>query len=184
MTTTLRIPIHGRLGTALAALVLALAAPFAWAQGAAKNAVESIDFSSVQGGKVVVKIGLRQPLATAPQAFAVTNPPRVAIDLPDTVNALNRTQVEAGEGDLRNVSVVQTANRTRLVLNLNRNMTFTQAVEGKQLVVTLSGTQASAGAATAPSASTVFAEAVPGAGVRYNVRDVDFRRGNMGEGRI
>ena len=184
MTTTLRIPIHGRLGTALAALVLALAAPFAWAQGAAKNAVESIDFSSVQGGKVVVKIGLRQPLATVPQAFAVTNPPRVAIDLPDTVNALNRTQVEAGEGDLRNVSVVQTANRTRLVLNLNRNMTFTQAVDGKQLVVTLAGTQASAGAATAPGASTVFAEAVPGAGVRYNVRDVDFRRGNMGEGRI
>jgi len=186
MTTTLRIPISARLGTALAALVLALAAPVAWAQGAAKNAVESIDFSSVQGGKVVVKIGLRQPLATTPQAFAVTNPPRVAIDLPDTVNALNRTQVEAGEGDLRNVSVVQTASRTRLVLNLNRNMTFTQAVDGKQLVVTLAGTQGAAGAsaANAPSSATVFAEAAPGSGVRYNVRDVDFRRGNMGEGRI
>ncbi|HXS51144.1 MAG TPA: type IV pilus secretin PilQ [Usitatibacter sp.] len=186
MTTTLRIPIRGWLGTALAALVLALAAPIAWAQGAAKNAVESIDFSSVQGGKVIVKIGLRQPLATAPQAFAVTNPPRVAIDLPDTVNALNRTQVEAGEGDLRNVSVVQTANRTRLVLNLNRNMTFTQAVDGKQLVITLAGTAGAAGAAAAnaPSSPTVFAEATPGSGVRYNVRDVDFRRGNMGEGRI
>jgi len=116
MTTTLRFPIRGRLGVALAALALALAAPFAWAQGAAKNAVESIDFSSVQGGKVVVKIGLKEPLAAAPQGFTVTNPPRVAIDLPDTVNALNRTQIDAGEGDLRSVSVVQTASRTRLAV--------------------------------------------------------------------
>ena len=186
MTTTLRIPILGRLGAALVAFGLALSAPVAWAQDAAKNAVESIDFSSVQGGKVVVKIGLRQALATVPQAFSVTNPPRVAIDLPDTVNALNRNQVEAGEGDLRNVSVVQTANRTRLVLNLARNMSFTQALDGKQLVVTLAGTATAPGAVagTAPSSSTVFAEAVPGSGVRYSVRDVDFRRGNMGEGRI
>jgi type IV pilus assembly protein PilQ len=186
MTTTLRFPIRGRLGAALAALALALAAPFAWAQGAAKNAVESIDFSSVQGGKVVVRIGLKEALAAPPQGFTVTNPPRVAIDLPDTVNGLNRTQIDAGEGDLRSVSVVQTANRTRLVMNLARNMSFTQAVDGRQLVVTLAGTGVSTGAASvnAPSSPTVFAEAQPGAGVRYNVRDVDFRRGNMGEGRI
>ena len=35
-----------------------LAAPLAWAQGAAKNAVESINFSSIQGGKILVKVGL------------------------------------------------------------------------------------------------------------------------------
>jgi len=135
---------------------------------------------------VVVKIGLKEPLAAVPQAFTVTNPPRVAIDLPDTANGLNRAQVEAGEGDLRSVSIVQTATRTRLVMNLARNMTFTQALDGKQLIVTLAGTASAAGAApvNAPSASTTFAEAAPGSGVRYNVRDVDFRRGNMGEGRI
>jgi type IV pilus assembly protein PilQ len=185
MTTTLRIPMHGRLWGALAAFALALAAPLAWAQGAAKNAVQSIDFSSVQGGKVVVKIGLKEPLAAVPQAFAVTNPPRVAIDLPETVNGLNKPQVEAGEGDLRSVSIVQTANRTRLVMNLARNMSFTQAIEGNQLVVTLAGAGGGgAPSVNAPAASTVFAEPVPGSGVRYNVRDVDFRRGNMGEGRI
>ena len=43
----LRFPTIGRIGTAVAALVLALAAaPLAWAQGAA-NAVESINFSQV-----------------------------------------------------------------------------------------------------------------------------------------
>jgi len=185
--STLRIPTIGRIGTALAALVLALAAPVAWAQGAA-NAVESINFSQVQGGKIVVKVGLREPLAATPQGFAVTNPPRIAIDLPNTVNALNRNQIEAGEGDLRSVSIVQTANRTRLVMNLSRNLTYTQSLDGRQLLVTIDASQApSSGAtvATTPSPATVFAEApAQGTTTRYNLRDVDFRRGPNSEGRI
>ncbi|HXZ49680.1 MAG TPA: type IV pilus secretin PilQ [Usitatibacter sp.] len=187
MTTTLRIPVCGRVGAALAALVLALATPFAWAQETAKNAVESIDFASVQGGRIIVKIGMHEALKALPQSFAVTNPPRIAIDLPDTANALKRSQIEAGEGDLRSVSVVQTANRTRLVMNLARTMKYKQELDGNLLVVTIEGGPApSAGAAaTAPSAATTrFAEPVPGSTTRYNIRDVDFRRGNMGEGRI
>jgi type IV pilus assembly protein PilQ len=82
---TIRIPSNIRGG--LAALALALASPLAWAQGAAKNAVESINFATVQGGKIQVKVGMKEPLAAAPQGFAVTNPPRIAVDLPDTVNA-------------------------------------------------------------------------------------------------
>jgi type IV pilus assembly protein PilQ len=62
----------------------------------------------------------------------VTNPPRIAIDLPDTSNAMGRSQVDAGEGDLKSISVVQTANRTRLVLNLTRNLSYTQGVEGRR----------------------------------------------------
>jgi type IV pilus assembly protein PilQ len=187
VTTTLRIATSG-IGTALAAIVLALAAPLAWAQGAAKNAVESVSFSSVQGGKIMVKIGLKEPLAASPQGFTVTNPPRIAIDLPDTVNATGRTQIEAGEGDLRSVSLVQTANRTRLVMNLTRTLTYTQSLDGRQLVVTIDGSQvASAGGtvATSPSgAPAVFAEAGPTSTQRYNLRDVDFRRGNNAEGRV
>lgn len=183
---TIRIPFN--FGAALAALTLALASPLAWAQGAAKNAVESINFATVQGGKIQVKVGLKEPIAAAPQGFAVTNPPRIAIDLPDTVNATGRTQIEAGEGDLRSVSLVQTASRTRLVMNLARNLTYTQSVDGRTLVVTIDGSQApaaSGAAATAPSAApTVFAEAAPGSSQRHNLRDVDFRRGNSGEGRV
>jgi hypothetical protein len=51
--TTLRIGTPGRLGAALAAFVMVLATPLAWAQ--ARNAVESVNFSSVQGGKIIVK---------------------------------------------------------------------------------------------------------------------------------
>ena len=185
-----RIRTYGALPAALTALALALAAPLAWAQGAAKNVVESISFSSVQGGKILVKVGMKEPLAALPQSFAVTNPARIAIDIPDATSGLGKTQVEAGEGDLKSVSVVQTANRTRLVMNLARSLTYTTALDGKLLVVTIDGSQASATAT--PSATerpgqaamaSMFAEAPPGA-VRQNIRDVDFRRGNAGEGRV
>ena len=82
-----RIRTYGALPAALTALALALAAPLAWAQGAAKNVVESVSFSSVQGGKILVKVGMKEPLAALPQSFAVTNPARIAIDLPDTTGA-------------------------------------------------------------------------------------------------
>src|SRR5213078_1631415 len=176
----LRIRTAGGLAAVFAALSL-LCAPLAWAQ--ARNAVESITFSSVQGGKVVVKVVTKDPLAGVPQGFAVTNPPRIAIDLPDTVNALGRTQVDAGEGDLKSISVVQTANRTRLVMNLMRNLPYTQVIEGNTLLVTIDGGQAAPSgqaAAVAPTATTTFAEATPGVSTRYNLRDVDFRRGNAG----
>jgi type IV pilus assembly protein PilQ len=172
---------------AIAALVLALCAPLALAQGAAKNAIEAINFSSQQGGKVIVKVTLRQPLASAPQGFAVTNPPRIALDFPETDNALGRTQIEAGEGDLKSISVVQTANRTRLVMNLARNLTYTTASEGKLVVVTIDSGNAPAiavGTAQSTTPSTRFAEAAPGTTARQSLRDVDFRRGNSGEGRV
>ena len=184
-----RIRTSSALSPALMAFALALAAPLAWAQGAAKNVVESISFSSIQGGKILVKVGMKEPLAALPQSFAVTNPARVAIDLPDTTSSLGRTQVEAGEGDLKSVSVVQTASRTRLVMNLARSLTYTTALDGKLLVVTIDGSQAPtssappAGGSVAGTVSTVFAEAAPGT-VRQNIRDVDFRRGNAGEGRV
>jgi type IV pilus assembly protein PilQ len=188
VTTTLRIPILGRFAATLAALAFGLAAPLAWAQGAAPNSVDSINFSQTQGGKILVKVGLKDALAAVPQGFAVTNPPRIAIDLPNTVNGLGKNQVEAGEGDLKSVSVVQTNNRTRLVINLVRNLTYTQAIDGKQLVVTIDASQAPSGSApvaTAPSTGgSMFAEAQPGSNVRYNLRDVDFRRGQAAEGRV
>jgi type IV pilus assembly protein PilQ len=185
-----RIRTSGVLRAAVTALAIATAAPLAWAQAAAANVVESITFSSVQGGKILVKVGMKDALAAVPQSFAVTNPARIAIDLPDTTSALGKTQVEAGEGDLKSVSVVQTANKTRLVMNLARSLAYTAALDGKMLVVTIDGSQASASAT--PSATErpgqaamagMFAEAPPGA-VRQNIRDVDFRRGNAGEGRV
>jgi type IV pilus assembly protein PilQ len=144
------------------------------------NAVQSVETTTAPGGKVVVRFTLKNPLGATPAGFTVGNPPRIALDLPDTGNALGRNTVEANLGPLASVNVVQAGTRTRLVLNLSKPVEYDARVEGKSLLIALGDV----GAGAAPvNASPRFAEPAPG-GARHAIRDVDFRRGATGEARI
>ena len=171
--------IHGRLIAGLRALALLA---FALSAGLARsqNAIESLNVSQ-QGASVIVKINLKNEPGNPPAGFAVASPPRVALDFPNTVNALGRNSQDIGQGDLRSLNVVQVGDRSRLVLNLKNAVTFDTRVEGKSVFVTLSGSTAAGG--PAPLRSQTFAEARPQDG-RSALRDVDFRRAPDGTGRI
>ncbi len=154
-----------------------------WLLGAtaaqAQNAIES--FNVVQeGGKVVVRITTKDALPAVPANFTVASPPRIAFDFPATANALGRSQQAIGEGELRSMNVVQGSDKTRLVLNLRRAVGHEVAVDGKTLVVTLN---AAAVSSAAPSGQVAhFAE---GQGnQKHSVKEIDFRRGRQGEGRV
>jgi type IV pilus assembly protein PilQ len=149
------------------------------AQAYAQNSIDNFEVSQ-QAGKTVVRITTKEPLKSVPPNFSVATPARIAFDFPNTANALGRSSQDIGQGDLRSMNVVQGADRTRLVLNLRRAVGHEATLEGNTLVITL---------AEAPVASTT-----PGGGVahfsegkgdvKHAVRDIDFRRGRAGEGRI
>ncbi|MES2367880.1 MAG: type IV pilus secretin PilQ [Pseudomonadota bacterium] len=144
------------------------------------NAVQSVETTTLPGGKIVVRVNLKKALAATPAGFTVGNPPRIALDLPDTGNALGRNTVEANLGPLSSVNVVQAGTRTRLVLNLNKSVEYEASVDGKSLLIALGDV----GASAAPvNVSPRFAEAAAD-GARHTIRDVDFRRGAAGEARI
>ena len=153
------------------------------AQTAPPNLLESINTSSLQGGKVIVRANFRDALSAIPPGFTVTNPARIALDLSNVVNALGKNTVEIGEGDVRSVSVVESAGRTRMVINLTRSLTYVATLEGKSLVITLDGGLPSVAKDT--TQTTKFAESTPASSEqKFSIRDVDFRRGANGEGRI
>ena len=143
------------------------------------NAIEGFDVGE-QAGKVVVRITTKEALRSVPPNFAIASPARIAFDFPNTANALGRTSQDIGQGELRSMNVVQGAERTRLVLNLRRSVVHEATLDGRTLVVTLS---APAVAQTAPGGQVShFAEGQEDA--KHAVRDIDFRRGRAGEGRI
>lgn len=144
------------------------------------NAIETLDVSTAQGGQVVVKITLKDALLNPPAGFALNNPPRLALDFPNTGSALGKNIQDVNQGDLRSVNIVQAGNRTRLVFNLSQAVGYDVQLEGKNLLVTLRGSAAVAASSAAP---TRFAEAKTGA-QKHAIRDVEFRRGPNGEGRI
>lgn len=165
------------------ALLAGLALPFAVSAADAPptgNAVQSVETTTLPGGKVVVRVTLKNALTATPAGFTVGNPPRIALDLPDTGNAMGRNTVEANLGPLSSVNVVQAGTRTRLVLNLNKSVEYEARIDGKTLLVALGDV----GVGSAPvNVSPRFAEAAPGA-ARHSIRDIDFRRGAAGEARI
>ena len=162
------------------ALVLGIGAPLAgWAQ----NAIQSIN-STQQGTSEVVRIELSEPLAAVPAGFTIQTPPRIAIDLPGVSNALGRNSVEINQGNLRSVNVAQAGERTRLVLNLKQATNYKAQLQGKALVLVLD-TAAAAVAQPTPSASgepVRFAESLNRD--QLALKDIDFRRGNDGAGRV
>src|SRR5256885_9150499 len=101
------------------------------------NSIESFDVTQ-QGGKVVVRITTKEPLKSPPPNFAVANPARIALDFPNTVNALGKASQDIGQGELRSMNIVQGADRTRLVLNLRRPVAHEATIEGNTVVITLS----------------------------------------------
>jgi type IV pilus assembly protein PilQ len=160
------------------ALALMLAAT-GLAAHAQANTIEAINVTPATGGRVVVRVTLKQAPANPPAGFTVNNPPRIAFDFPNTASALGRSTQEVSEGDLRSINVVQAGDRTRLVLNLARAAAYDTQIEGRTLLITLQG----AAAAAPAGVTTHFAEAKPGDS-RHALRDIDFRRGNAGEGRV
>jgi type IV pilus assembly protein PilQ len=144
------------------------------------NALESLDYSTMAGGKTVVKLVFKHDLTQVPGGFSVSTPPRIALDLGNTANALGKNAIEVNSGDLKSMTVVQVGNRTRVVMNLSRAASYESRADGKVLLVTLIG---SSDYASPHDVTPKFAEAKPGAG-KHAVRDVDFRRGPNGEGRV
>jgi type IV pilus assembly protein PilQ len=146
---------------------------------AQSNSIESFEVSQ-QAGNTIVRITTKEPLRNVPPNFAVASPARIAFDFPNTVNALGRASQDIGQGELRSMNVVQGSDRIRLVLNLRRSVAHEASLDGSTLVISLSEP---ALAQTAPGGQVAhFAEGK--AEASHAIRDIDFRRGRAGEGRV
>ncbi|MDO9421631.1 MAG: type IV pilus secretin PilQ [Herminiimonas sp.] len=149
---------------------------------AQENAIESIT-SNQQGSNVVIRVAMKNPLTKPPIGFSITNPARIALDFAGTANATGKGMQDIGLGDVRNVNVVQAGERSRLVFNLTRSLNYATAVDGNNVVITIDGT---GGLATAVNTVglPIGTPQINTASSRQALRDIDFRRGNNGEGRI
>lgn len=151
----------------------------------AQPAIRAIT-ASVAGDAEVVRIETTEPLSVAPASFAIQTPPRVSLDLPAVRNASGQSVIEVNQGVLRALRVLEAADRTRIVLNLNRSVPYETRVQGTTLLLTLrsADTPASVAAARSDNSLPTF-DAGGGAGAAAAaLRDIDFRRGDEGTGRV
>src|ERR1035437_10033964 len=145
----------------------------------AQNSITALSVST-GNGTTVIKVELAQPLANLPAGFAINTPPRIAFDFPNTANGLGKSVQDFTEGDLHSANIVQAGSLTRLVVNLNQMLIYDTKIDGKNLLITLHGKAPEIAVA---NSTERFAEARQGT-QQHELRDIDFRRGKNGEGRI
>ena len=144
------------------------------------NEIESVDFTSLSGGRVNIRVMLKEPLDFPPPGFSLNSPARIALDFPKTANGLNKSSLVAEQGALKSVSLAQAKDRTRMVLNLSKSVGYNTSVNGKEVLISLQGNEA---AVNNTVAETRFAEGRSST-AGHAISNVDFARGKNGEGRI
>ncbi|TRO26578.1 type IV pilus secretin PilQ [Ectopseudomonas mendocina] len=166
-----------RLGLSVAALLMSPALLAA--------SLNSVDVAALPGDRVELKLTFDEPIA-APRGYTIEQPARIALDLPGVSNRLGSKNREIGMGNARSLTVVEAKDRTRLIVNLTNLTPYTTRVDGNNLFVVVGDGPVSA-VSTPAVASPVAVAPAPAvravAGVRA-VSDIDFQRGEQGEGNI
>lgn len=158
----------------LCLLVLAILPTLASAE---ENAITEINYSSLPGDQVQIRMSLEN-LASEPGSFTIDNPARIAFDFPNTKVKLPERSQNIGIGVARSIKTVEAGGRTRVVLNLSRLVTYSTIVDGNDVIVTLGGSSI----ATTAESNTIAG--ISSDTTDKNIKNIDFRRGEKGEGRI
>ena len=177
------------LQTSIAAALVGFGTVAASPAWAVSNSIESI-IGAQQGSTTQVRIRMGMPLTEVPASFSLANPHRLALDFKDTDNRIGRSLVELTGGDVKSVNVVQGGERARVVLNMTRPMRFKSEIEGNDLILSLDrqesveATPAARGSQLPMVAQASKADARGAVGHAHSLKDIDFRRGKDGEGRV
>jgi type IV pilus assembly protein PilQ len=148
----------------------------AWAQ----NAIRGIQ-TSQQAGVEVVRVEFSEPLKELPKGFTIQSPPKVVLDLAAGLsNETGRSRIEINQGNVRSAAIAQGGDRTRLVLDLRQAAGYRAELQGNALLVVLE--QATTGGQARSAEPTHFAPSQNQTAAQ--IKDVDFRRGVDGAGRV
>ncbi|MBT3030343.1 MAG: type IV pilus secretin PilQ [Candidatus Thiodiazotropha sp. (ex Lucina pensylvanica)] len=153
----------------------------------AEASLKSIEFSALPGDRVQISLGLSAPVDD-PVSFTTENPARISLDFTGVSNDLGYKTKVIGVGPAHSVTALQAGNRTRVVINLTSLVGYNTEVQGSDVLVTLDVSNKGIGSGTITKApSSVMPSSGGASEIRtdgYGITNIDFRRGEAGEGRV
>lgn len=179
--------------SSLKTLLLGLACLAAGAGQAIANTLEDIRFSSLPGDSFEVRMQF-QTLPSEPTGYTIEQPARIVLDFPGVQNGLGQNRFPLSLANIKSAMVLEGDGRTRLVLNLAELTGYRSRVEGSNTYIIEVGRGLGApvageeGPSTSPVATAVISDrtetAEPATSRRNEISNIDFRRGEEGEGRV
>ena len=168
---------------ALALLVLCILLPSA---GWGATELRNVEFSSLPGDQVQIDLILSAPVP-APKDFSTDSPARIVLDFDGVKSALEQKSVPVSIGPVQSVVAVEGSNRARVVINLTNSVPYRMSVRGNRVTVSVNVSTMAAAPAPRSAAKTRRSNSKasqPRLASGTGVRDIDFRRGSNGEGRV
>ncbi|MEW8690424.1 MAG: type IV pilus secretin PilQ [Candidatus Thiodiazotropha endolucinida] len=153
----------------------------------AEASLKSIEFSALPGDRVQISLGLSAPVDD-PVSFTTENPARISLDFTGVSNDLGYKTKVIGVGPAHSITALQAGNRTRVVINLTSLVGYNTEVQGSDVLITLDVSNKGIGSGTVTKApSSVISSGGGASEIRtdgYSISNIDFRRGEAGEGRV
>jgi len=166
------------------ALVIGLIALVVPATALAQPVIEDIAFSSRPGSMFEVRLDFSEAPPADFSAYTIEEPARIAIDFPGTKSALEQKRYSLPYGNATGVVVLESGDRTRLVLNLIKLVPYEAMISGTELIL-LVGQESGGEYAKASTADGILESQVTQVeDARSSLTDLQFRRSEAGEGRL
>jgi type IV pilus assembly protein PilQ len=166
---------------------LLVMANIANAEEAAPNVIQDVQYSTLPGSRLQISLELSEHAVT-PLSFTIDNPARIAFDFADTGSKLSKRSQPIGIGVAQSMTTIPTKTKTRVILNLTEVVPYQVTTQGNKVLITLdseaTGTafEATAAAATTTAGNSTSSQRF--ADTPRGVKNIDFRRGEEGEGRV
>ncbi len=154
-----------------------------------ENRLESIGFSTLPGNKVQINLNFSQ-YAPMPTDFSTDNPARIVLDFHRVSLGLSSRSQPIGIGAVQSATAVETSDRTRVVLNLVRMVSFNIDTMGNKVYISLDNINTAVTTSSAedrnPLATSKLqaaSQTIPTQSIPI-IKHIDFRRTSEGAGRI
>ena len=149
--------------------------------------MENIEFSSLPGDKTEIKM-IFDGVPPDPSGYTIEQPARIALDLDGVRSGLSSKHHSLGSGNARSVTVVESDGRTRIIISMSELVGYSSRVSDNSLYILVGEDETGSGSVASSGYSAMLvSEPVEEATVANNlpvVEEIDFRRGQNGEGLV
>ena len=148
---------------------------------AAPVVIEDIAFTAQPGAQLEVRLTFSEPPSADIESYTIEEPARIVLDFPDTKSGLDQKRFSLSQANATSVMVLESGDRTRMIVNLVDLVPFESEVSGRQL--TLMVGQDGGQAMAASSATDILrTDANRVERVVSEITDLAFQRSPDGEG--
>ena len=167
----------------LSALMLALGLSLFSEMVTAGVAVQDISFNAKPGSRFEIRLEFDGP-PPEPTSYTIEKPARIAMDLPGVSSNLASKKFALPYGNATGVVVVESGDRTRMIVNLVKLVPHFTRVEGNVLVVEVGNAGANEYLKPISDPFVLDTGVVSSEDARATIESLEFQRSDQGEGRL